>query len=334
MTLEARIADRLAQAFNDAPTLEERIRLANGLAGQRLPSHRLALVWAEWTGQHVGSLGHAQKVRLAKEMLLLSPNHDRAEALCQALAPQRSLVARDRQPVFMIVSCAKYLNGARTLRSQLAGTGALAWIILGEPERSEPDWRDGVVAVPVEDTYERLPLKVAKGVEALIERYGATAIVKIDDDCRLAANFDLRRFQELAAQHDYVGVACGSPMHDRVWHFGKTSQPMGVYARRYRGRWARGACYLLGAHAAGLIAREALLFPGEFSCEYYEDKAVGDVLRAHGIALSAIGHDAEWGIAVDLRDRPFAEPVGPRAPQPAVQLPVGDRSELISAIVA
>lgn len=304
--LSARLASGLdAEAFAHARTLEERIDLVYAAVGQRLYSHMLAEVWADWLNGHAADLDGAQKVRLVKEMLLLSPNHGEAEALCAAILKGREPLQPAGTPVFMVISCEKYLDKALRLRQSLLSQGAVAWIVTGSTEVDAPIWHEHGCVVPVADTYEALPLKVAQGVEAIVERHGACPVVKIDDDCQLTADFSVARFREVAAQHDYVGVPCQDPMHDRLWHHGKTSVPTGVYGRRFHGAWARGACYLLGARAAAMVAREAVMFPGEFAVEHYEDKAMGDFMRRQGVKLQSLPSDAWWGIAVDFQERPL-----------------------------
>lgn len=306
--LSARLASGLdAEAFAHARTLEERIDLVYAAVGQRLYSHVLAEVWADWLNGHAADLDGAQKVRLVKEMLLLSPNHGEAEALCAAILKGREPLQPADTPVFMVISCEKYLDKALRLRQGLLSQGAVAWIVTGSTEVDAPIWHEHGCVVQAPDTYEALSLKVLKGVEAIVERYGACPVIKIDDDCELTANFSVAHFREEAVRHDYVGMACRDPMHDRLWHHGKTSLPVGVYARRFHGPWASGPCYLLSARAAAMVARESVMFPGEFAVEHYEDKAMGDFMRRQGVQLHVLPSYAGWGIAVDFSERPLAQ---------------------------
>jgi mannosyltransferase OCH1-like enzyme len=300
--------------FIQAGSFDERVNLVQVAAPMRLYSHLLAEVWAEVLGQSLLSVTREQQEVMLREMILLSPNHDRAEALYQALMQPRERLADPAQPVFMITSCEKYLAKAQSLQQALLTRGAKAWIITGDESLRLPQWHENGCVVPVADTYEALPMKVAAGVAAIVQRHGPCAVVKIDDDCHLLDSFDLTVFQQAAVAYDYVGVPIQDPMHDRLWHHGKTSIPLGAYGKRFHGPWARGACYLLGARASALVAREAVMFPGEFAGEYYEDKAMGDLLRRHGVALHALSSDALWGIGVDITERPAT----PRSPVSAV----------------
>lgn len=328
------IAPRIDRgAFLAAETLEARVDLVNRVAGTRLYSHYLALVWAEWLVTQQG-LSKEESARVLREMLVLSPNHDQVEGLMQPILGGWESLEPATTPVFMIISCEKYLGKARLLRTRLTERGALAWIVTGDHAAHVPRWHDEGCVVPAADTYEALPLKVAKGVEAMVERYGPCSVVKIDDDCVLTGAFSVKTFAEVGTAHDYAGVPCSDPMHDRLWHHGKTSRPMGVYTRRFHGAWARGACYLLGPLATALIAREVLRFPGEFACEYYEDKAVGDFLRGQGVKLSALSSDAQWGISFDAQERyvPPADANATRTDSASVALsPVSSASAVVTS---
>ncbi len=316
--LERMIQQTLARlsksAFVQAGSLAERVELVQAAAPQRLYSHQLAEVWAEVWAEMLGSMlqsvSPAQKESLLREMILLSPNHDRAQALYQALMQPREPLFDPAEPVFMVASCQKYLDKALALRRALLAKGARVWIVTGDAALTAPQWHDEGCVVPVADTYEALAAKVAAGVSALVQRHGPCVVVKIDDDCQPTAHFDVNTFRQAGQRHDYVGVPIVDPMHDRLWHHGKTSVPVGVYSKRFHGPWARGACYLLGPRATALVAREAVMFPGEFAGEFYEDKAMGDFMRRQGLALHALSGDAHWGISVDLAERPLA-PVQP-----------------------
>ncbi len=300
-----------ARAFLGPDTLDERVALAMQTAGQRLYSHHLANAWLDWIGAHSREIGRQDIELIAREALRLSPLHERAEDLYRAIMRPAEPLPEGRV-VFMVTSCVKYLDGARRVQQALKARGAVACIMIGDPTRRVATWEGDVCTLPLSDSYEGLPLKVAAGINAIVARFGAVAVVKIDDDCELTPRFAVARFEELARLHEYVGKPQRDPHHCRYWHFGKTTQPQGPYTRRFHGAWAGGACYLLGARAAGLVAREYALYPAELGDEYYEDKAVGDFMRRQGVALHAIRHD-EWGITFDLTERFTA----PTAGQPA-----------------
>lgn len=323
--------DRIdVNAFSQAGTLSERINLVYSAVGRRLYSHTLAEIWADWFNKFGLALDRSQRIRLVKEILLLSPNNPKAEDLYNSIMRGQEFLAPSDTPVFMVVSCQKYLEQALALRSSLLNRGAVAWVITGSLETAVPVWHEFGCVLPVSDAYEALPLKVAKGIEAIVERYGVCTVVKIDDDCQITDNFSVDHFRKMGAQYDYIGVPCEDPLHDRLWHYGKTSCDAGVYARRFHGAWARGACYLLGAHSASLIAHESVLFPGEFSSEHYEDKAIGDFLRRQGVVLHSLSSQAEWGVAFDCRERFLPTVVGDESVVATPVLPEGVGASSVS----
>jgi 2-polyprenyl-3-methyl-5-hydroxy-6-metoxy-1,4-benzoquinol methylase len=290
-------------AFLAAASLDDRIDLVNRAAGRRLESAQAAAVWLQWLS-NLPQQGDVETLRrLVKEVILLAPYAEVSESLFDTLTAGVEDLAPAGTPVFMITSCRKYLDKARQLRASLAERGALAWIISGDQTLAHVRWNDEGCVLPVPDTYEALPSKVLRGVEAMVERYGPCTVVKIDDDCQPDAAFDIEIFKSLCLKHDYIGVGGMTAHHDRLWHHGKTSRRIGVYGRRHHGSWATGGCYVLSARATRLIAKEAMFFPGEFSGEHYEDKAIGDFLRRRGITLHQLAAYGVMGVAVSHQER-------------------------------
>ena len=296
-----------AQAFMAPRTLEERLALAMITLDRRVFSHDAASAWLDWIGVHGRELAPEQVEQLMREVLLMSPLHPNAEAIYAALMRPSEPLPADGRVVFMVTSCRKYFAQALRVQADLRARGATACIVIGDPTLRVPRWDGDTCTLPVEDNYETLPLKVAGGVNALVQRFGAIAVVKIDDDCHLTDDFTPERFLQLARAHDYVGMLAVNPHLCRFWHFGKTSRPMGPYSRRHHGAWAGGACYLLGPRAAALVASEYAHYPAEIGDEYYEDKAIGDFMRRQGVPLTTIRH-ADWGISFDTTER-FVAPV-------------------------
>ena len=295
------------QAFLAPHTLEERLALAMNTLDRRVFSHDAAGAWLDWIGVHGREIDPESIELLMREVLLMSPLHPRAEAIYTALMRPSEELPHGGRVVFMVTSCRKYFRQAQRVQADLRARGATACIVIGDPALRVARWDGDTCTLPVEDNYETLPLKVAAGVNALVQRFGAIAVVKIDDDCELTVDFTPDRFLQLSRMHDYVGMLAINPHLCRFWHFGKTSRPMGAYARRHHGAWAGGACYLLGPRAAELVAREYAHYPAEIGDEYYEDKAIGDFMRRQGVALHTIRH-ADWGITFDATER-FVAPV-------------------------
>ena len=286
------------------------------------------MIWADCIVVWNDLLTEPQRRTLAREMLRLSPNNPHADETCAALFSGAERADPAGTPVFMIVACATepWLSRAQRLRAQLVERGVTAWILTGDPVLDRPRWHDDGCIVPVSDAYESLPGKVLSGIDAFVERYGPTPIVKLDDDCTVRSSFDPSSLVRLAAECDYAGVPCDDPLHDRLRHVGKTSVALGPYGRRFHGAWAHGGAYLLGSRAVVRLAREWLLFPAEFDGEYYEDKAIGDCLRRQGIALRALPSHEALGVSVDPTERigtPAAAPETSGRPSPAANLAPG-----------
>jgi GT2 family glycosyltransferase/2-polyprenyl-3-methyl-5-hydroxy-6-metoxy-1,4-benzoquinol methylase len=300
----------------DAGSLVGRMAYLNASIGRRLSSSEAAAAWLE-SIKAVATLGDTAALgTLIGEFLRLAPYHAKADDLYALWRGQGAEPLPDGSVVFLIPSCARNLDKARELRARLAAHGAVARVAVGDAALAAPRWHDdGVVTVPVADTYEALPAKVLAAIDAIVRRHGRVAIFKLDDDCVLDAAFSPAAVATLAARVDYAGVPVGDATHDRCWHIGKTADAtLGPYARRFHGAWARGGAYLLGARAVDTIHREWALFPGEFDGEHFEDKMVGDFLRRAGIALEPLRTE-DLGIAVDMRDRlPGDEPSTASAP--------------------
>jgi hypothetical protein len=104
----------------------------------------------------------------------------------------------------------------------------------------------------------------------------------------------------LVSSTDYAGscVGVGGPDTERCWHVGKCEylkeEP---YSKRFRGPYATGGLYYLGPNAVESLVREYTHFPGEFAGEIFEDKAVGDMLRAHQITPSEASLPELFGIS-------------------------------------
>ena len=86
--------------------------------------------------------------------------------------------------------------------------------------------------------------------------------------------------------------------------------------------WAAGPLYYLGPQAVELLVREYLFYPGEFDGEVFgfEDKAIGDVLGAHGLQPTGRDLSPIFGIA-----GPFGGSFGDQPP-PSAPLKVQNAS--------
>lgn len=212
-------------------------------------------------------------------------------------------------PVPLVVSCKKYLPRAllaqASFQTRYFGIGPI--ILRGDREASEETFDGRVLCLPVDDSYEGLPIKMFESF-VLFSALGAHhGIVKLDDDLQFLPSsgaFDLASIRtELASAH-YMGLALSSLHHDRVWHLGKCESAVPTaYGKPFRAPWARGALYALSGHAVTMLAHHYLRFPGCLAGELYEDKAVGDVLHEAGVPLRDRPLEQLFGVSTEAPDR-------------------------------
>jgi predicted O-linked N-acetylglucosamine transferase (SPINDLY family) len=206
-------------------------------------------------------------------------------------AVERQRAANRPAAIGLIVTCAKYFERARRLHARLASLDVLPLrLVVGRGAAVEP--HPDLLEVDAPDDYESLPLKVREAFLHVFERYGCAAF-KIDDDLQITDEARLAECVQalLVGGSDYAGFEVGSPMHDRTWHWNKCRDAAlnrTPYGKRFHGRWANGPFYFLSAAALRTFALAVLRFPGEIEGELYEDKFVGDTLRAEGIRLTAL----------------------------------------------
>jgi predicted O-linked N-acetylglucosamine transferase (SPINDLY family) len=232
-----------------------------------------------------------------------------------------SAVKRRREPVpaaaiGLIITCEKYFKRALRLHAKLSALNVLPLRLVVGRGAKVPAHAD-LLEVDAPDDYESLPKKVRAAFVNAYERHGC-AVFKIDDD--LEINDDTRFVDDVRAliggAVDYAGFEVGSPDHDRTWHWNKCRDAVlnrMPYGKRFRGTWANGPFYYLSASALRAFALATLRFPSEIDGELYEDKFVGDTLRAEGIRLAPLPAGAA-GVAAD--NLPPAPLVGPAVPRP------------------
>ena len=266
-----------------------RVTLVNSLFGpKRLRSRQLAGIWLsllEWAEQTGAS--EEERHTIARELLRLAPQGETAPvALSRLIAGPDGPSVRLIQ---MIISCRKRLRQALDLRNAIDGVLGPAVIILGDSTLKYANMSEGLITVPSPDNYESLTTKVCEALVAIRHRYGAAAVLKIDDDCVIQGPGDALNFFESVAGAEYVGDPAGSMHLDRTWHIGKceaASPP--IYGKRFRAQWANGPLYYLGPHAVDCLVTAYLSYPGEFENTWgIEDKCIGDTLLEHGIDLKS-----------------------------------------------
>jgi FMN phosphatase YigB (HAD superfamily) len=217
-----------------------------------------------------------------------------------------SHLERQRSPceasaIGLIITCEKYFERALQLHARLSALNLFALRLVVGRGAAVPTHAD-LLEVDAPDDYESLPRKVRAAFVGIHEQHGS-AVFKIDDDLRIADPGRLRESVRglLGSGLDYAGFEVAGATHDRTWHWGKCRDPAlngTPYGRRYVGPWANGPFYYLSARALRAFTLAMLRFPAQIEGELYEDKFVGDTLRAEGIPLSPLDA-ASVGVAAD-----------------------------------
>jgi hypothetical protein len=289
-----------------------RIRLTNRARATRLWSPQLAEVWIDVlsclsaTGQDNTPLGR----QLTRELIALAPDTQAAERRYRHWIGDEGRRASQAPDgiVHLVVSCEKNRSKAIAHCEKLSEHLRPIYVLLGGGGgggAAEATFDGPFLMVPAEDNYENLLWKILESLVAVRRRFGPVGVLKIDDDTRSAAVPQQDRIAELVATTQYAGFVVGRADFDRCWHVGKCERRSDEpYQRRFRGAWAGGPLYYLGPKAVEALVREYLFFPGEFEGELFEDKAIGDVLRAHGIAPTEFDLQQAFGIDVPYESTP------------------------------
>jgi peptidoglycan/xylan/chitin deacetylase (PgdA/CDA1 family) len=296
-----------------------RVRFLNSICGKKLWSHQLAEFWNNAIVALDGTdlAGGSEQRRLERELMLLAPESSFADsAYHRWIGDDR---ARESGPgiVYLVISCEKYRSRALQLHQQLTKGLQPAFVVLGTESAEEALCDDRYLTVPAPDNYESLTIKVLESLVAVRRKFGAVSVVKIDDDSRYIGPPDHAKIAELVASTDYAGwiIAGDTRFFDRCWHAGKCEvlddEP---YRKRFRGEWIGGPAYYLGPTAVEHLVRDYLSYPGEFYGEIFEDKAIGDTLRAHGITMHRTDLPTMLGLDVQPGSSPPSLPSLTRPP--------------------
>jgi hypothetical protein len=289
-----------------------RIRLANHACGQRLWSSQLAEIWAGAISQAIALTPDDSRTiqDLLREAMILGAELDVAERSYRLFVDSRRAqeVSNSAKIVYLIISCRKYLDRATALLSHLASTLKPAFVVIGDERLRDTSWKDEFLTVPASDGYEGLPRKVLETLLAVRRAFGRVAVLKLDDDARMIGPPNVEAVDNLVATVEYAGIPVGHGPFDRCWHVGKCEHRGDLpYGKRLRGPWAAGGIYFLGPQALDCVVRDYLFFPDETLGEMFEDKLVGDILRAHSIPFTpAVDLAPMFGI--DLHREPDTDP--------------------------
>lgn len=290
-----------------------RIAIANRARGTRLWSPQLAEIWTELAARldRAGTLDCPPGRILLRELIALAPDSPAAESAFRRWTGDdaRAAQAPRSGTVQLIVSCGKYKLRAIELYEKLAAQLRPSFILLGGGAMPEAAFEGRFLTVPAPDNYESLTWKILEAFAAVRRRFGPVGVVKIDDDAAIVGQPRADRIAALINATQYAGQVVGGADFDRCWHAGKCERLSDApYRGRYRGAWAGGPLYYVGPQALDLLVREYVFYPGEFDGEHYEDKAVADALRRHGVSPQEFPLGDAFGLGVASETPP---PVGP-----------------------
>jgi Glycosyl transferase family 41/Galactosyltransferase/Glycosyl transferase family 2 len=335
-------------------------KLAEQAAAQRVIADIDRQLDAEARAERANSVfSHQRAPLLARKAGALAAVGDADAALAQAadalaqapddvqvLATWRALVTARRpagaaRPIGLVISCEKYFARALRTVEAFARFGLLDLrIVVGRDAKVE---HPQLLRVDAADDYESLPHKVrAAFTHVYANEPEGACVFKIDDDLDLRDPPRVARLltEIVASGKDYVGFEVGGRALDRSWHWRKCRTPelnRRAYGKRCHGSWANGPFYFLSARALAAFAEANQRFPAEIDGEFYEDKFVGDTLRAEGIGVFGIDPRTS-GLAADNLWAPGAQapralplPADARAPQepaPVASVASAAQSEL------
>ena len=198
----------------------------------------------------------------------------------------------------LVYSCSDYLDSRvagleRTWISNARALGIDVNVVVGGADNAS--YHNGLITLPVNDSYEALPDKTLAMFEYASSLSGAQFFHKIDDDCLL--NVDSHFSDPTYFNHDYWGrrVVRGLGDVDRDYHQVKSStieaaksydlSPEGsIYADG-------GTGYVLSRKAVRKLIMSASAHKSLVKDSYFEDKLVGDLLKKMGVELSSESMD-------------------------------------------
>ncbi|MGM9484247.1 hypothetical protein ACS5PN_23840 [Roseateles sp. NT4] len=209
------------------------------------------------------------------------------------LAPLRAQLGAQ---VVLHMTCVPRLDRARhseqSFKAKDSGLGHLH--VIGGGHDSPYALNDNVLTVPVPDSYEHLPQKMAAAFALLAHVRSLEAVLKVDDDHRLAdlaaLNAGWRQVRgESAGQAGSVIRARHHGDHERAWHFGKCSRPE-LNARPHQWfaalRWCDGAAgYMVSRAGLRALHWASLYFADFVASALYEDVLMSEVMRRFSAGL-------------------------------------------------
>ncbi len=244
--------------------------------------------------------GAPESLQLIKTAIALAPYDKGYLDLYQGIVGTRR--TQRAKPLALIISCEKYAERGLRVAERLKRLERIDYRIVIGMDASFPV-EDRVLRVGAPDTYEGLPAKVtAAFVHAFEHHEIGTTVLKIDDDVSLVDPAKLQASLETMTRRrvQYSGRLLQGPDLDRIWHWGKCTDPelnAKIYGGRQGGNWAGGAAYFLGAEALKAFCLNTIRFPDLLQGALYEDTHVAHVLELAGVTLRPARLE-DWGLAL------------------------------------
>lgn len=203
-----------------------------------------------------------------------------------------------------LITCRKYLDTRAqecrdTWVKDVEAAGAKVLFFCGTEDGqgvAEVDEANGVVTLPVGDSYEDLPAKVLAIFRWIRANRPESYVLKIDDDCYLDARTFLTSLSYRRSHYFGRPLTAFPATFDRAWHQTKSARPgnqRAIDTSPLGTRYADGGgSYVLSRHALDRLDHVADSGLGVQLrlASYFEDKMIGDLLKAGGIEVSDIGY--------------------------------------------
>jgi Galactosyltransferase len=250
-------------------------------------------------------------LQIAEKMAAVDPRDELARLIwLHAFVLRHSHVIDALMPlcgthVALHMSCVPRLDRAQASVDSFAdsGMGHLRHLCLvGHAMPYELDATSALLKVPAQDTYEHLPSKVVDAYALLACVPGLQAVIKMDDDHRLANAGALQGLlnqatrEKGAVQFGHVYHTPFPAAHSHGWHLGKCKDPM--FAEAPFGfpaplSWATGEFgYVLNRPALLRMLWARLYYRRWLSLVMYEDIALGEIADKLGIRKIPIPMDS------------------------------------------
>lgn len=212
----------------DIRTIDERMAMAHEAAGQRLYSRSLACLPYECIAASGGSLCADDVRRLVREMPVLSPNADPVERSFTHLVSASERAPAHGVPLVLVISrrLCKYLEPSVARRQALVARGVTVRAVVGDPDPRGGAMDQGRRPRSHHGRVRGAAMKVDAALESIVMRYGPCAVLKLDDSYSLDRTSRSELLAAISARQQYAGIVAGTPLHDLVWHHGKTAMPV------------------------------------------------------------------------------------------------------------